>query len=360
VAALKHLPVADWPEEDLRVFDAAFAPGDIFDDDRGPGAHLAPASRRTITTAYRRWLGFLNTLFVEDLRKPPADRITPARVRDYVEHLTLEVQSVTVSINIAGLHYAARLIAPTCDWSWLRALKGRLDALAPLSDRFDHLIPGRQTLDFGIELMEEALCLPQSARKKRITQYRDGLLIALLSVWPIRRRSLASLTIEGHIEIDEDCITILLHAEDTKSKRPESFRLPDLLIPYMTRYLDEIRPMLPGSRNDNGLWASFIRGRLSGQRIYDTVRARIRRRFGKEMNLHDFRRAAATFIALDAPEKVGLIPGVLQHASPDTSDQHYNLSRSIAASRRYASTVTDIRMNLIRNHVKKGGGRCVQ
>ena len=50
-------------------------------------------------------------------------------------------------------------------------------------------------------------------------------------------------------------------------------------------------------------------------------------KFGKAMSLHDFRRAAATFLAMDAPEKIGLIPGVLQHASPDVGEQHYNLSR---------------------------------
>jgi len=36
--------------------------------------------------------------------------------------------------------------------------------------------------------------------------------------------------------------------------------------------------------------------------------------------------AAATFLAMDAPEKVGLIPGILQHASPEVSEQHYNLA----------------------------------
>jgi hypothetical protein len=31
------------------------------------------------------------------------------------------------------------------------------------------------------------------------------------------------------------------------------------------------------------------------------------------MGLHDFRRAAATFLTMDAPEKIGLIPGLLPH-----------------------------------------------
>ncbi len=57
------------------------------------------------------------------------------------------------------------------------------------------------------------------------------------------------------------------------------------------------------------------------------------------MGLHDFRRAAATFLAMEAPEKVGLTPGILQHASPEIGDRYYNLARSIKASRRHGGTI---------------------
>ena len=63
------------------------------------------------------------------------------------------------------------------------------------------------------------------------------------------------------------------------------------------------------------------------------------------MGLHDFRRAAATFIATDAPEKTGLIPGVLQHASSDVSEL-YNLARSVEASRRFAAYLSKLRGRL--------------
>ena len=43
---------------------------------------------------------------------------------------------------------------------------------------------------------------------------------------------------------------------------------------------------------------------------------------GKAMGLHDFRRAAATFLAMDAPEKIGLIPGLLPHDSPEVNERH--------------------------------------
>ena len=67
---------------------------------------------------------------------------------------------------------------------------------------------------------------------------------------------------------------------------------------------------------------------------------------GKAMGLHDLRRAAATFLAMDAPEKVGLIPGVLQHASPEVSDRHYNLARSVQAGRRFAAHLVEAKNRL--------------
>jgi hypothetical protein len=133
--------------------------------------------------------------------------------------------------------------------------------------------------------MDDACNLPITSRKQRELQYRDGLLLALRS------------------------------------------------------------PRLLGRSNHDGLWASF-RGRpLSAGRVYDIARARVIRKFGKSMGLHDFRRAAATFVAMDAPDKIGLIPGVLQHASPEPSEQ-YNLARSNQAGERYAAHLSKIRSRL--------------
>jgi hypothetical protein len=56
--------------------------------------------------------------------------------------------------------------------------------------------------------------------------------------------------------------------------------------------------------------------------------------------------AAATFIATDAPELIGLVPGALQHASPDVAEQHYNLARSVEASRRFAAHLAKTRARL--------------
>src|SRR5207244_2307028 len=101
------------------------------------------------------------------------------------------------------------------------------------------------------------------------------------------------------------------------------------LLPYLMRYLKDIRPVLLGPQAHDGFWASYKGRPLTAGRLYDIARGRLTAKFGKAMGLHDFRRAGTTFLAMDAPEKIGLVPGMLQHASPDVSEQHYNLARSV-------------------------------
>ena len=325
---------------------AAYIPGDLFDGTAGPGAHLAEGTRKAIEFTYRRWLGFLNANYPDDLSIAPADRITPERVRAFIDYLSPQIKPNTVAITVQRLRAAARLINPTMDWTWLKSLYSRLACRAWTTDRFDRLVPPVQTLNFGIELMDTMDTLPINDRKQREIQYRDGLLLALLSLWPIRRRSIAALTVSRHLEFDDAGVNILLYPTDTKAKRAESFRVPEQLLPYLMRYLREIRPVLVGRSEYDGFWASPTRPSLSASRLYAIVRARIIARFGKAMSFHDFRRAASTFLAMEAPEKIGLIPGVLQHASPEVSERHYNLARSVQAGRRFASHLADAKNRL--------------
>ncbi len=343
---LKHLPVNEWPEADREAFRAAYEPGDVFDETAGPGADFSPGTRKMIEVSYRRWLGFLNTIYPADFSLLPVERIKPERVRNFIAQLSTESKPITVALVVHLLHAAAKLIDPTTDWAWMKAIKSRLGYRAWAEDRFDRLVPPVQTLNFGIELMDTALRLLTSNKKQREIQYRDGLLLALLSLWPIRRRSVATLTVSRHLELDDAGVNILLHQSNTKAKRPESFRVPEQIVPYLMHYLKEIRPTLLGTSCHDGLWASHRGISLTAGRIYDIVRARVAAKLGKAMSLHDFRRAAATFLAMDAPEKIGLIPGVLQHASPDVGEQHYNLWRSVQSGRRFTAHLGNARNRL--------------
>src|SRR5687768_5683504 len=101
---LKHLPVAEWPREDRELFDAAYTSGDIFEDTLGAGAHFSDRTRRAICFGWRRWLGFLAAHYPEDLHIPAAERISPERVRAYVEHLGTEMRPSSVATTISHLY----------------------------------------------------------------------------------------------------------------------------------------------------------------------------------------------------------------------------------------------------------------
>ena len=96
---LKHLPENEWPEADRQSLRAAYEPGDIFDETAGPGAHLAESSRKAIKFAYRRWLGFLKANYADDLSTAPPERITPERVRAFIEHLSAQMKPTSVLVN---------------------------------------------------------------------------------------------------------------------------------------------------------------------------------------------------------------------------------------------------------------------
>ena len=123
--------------------------------------------------------------------------------------------------------------------------------------------------------------------------------------------------------------------------------MPEQLVPYLMRYVkrNTIRSCsVAASMMDSG---HHIEGppELRADCMTSSVRGSTAK-FGKAMCLHDFRRAASTFLAMDAPEKIGLIPGVLQHASPEVGERHYNLSRSMQAGRRFAAHLANARNRL--------------
>jgi integrase len=194
--------------------------------------------------------------------------------------------------------------------------------------------------------MEKANRLPRNVHKEQDLQYRDGLILVFVSLWNIRRRSLEALTVGRHVEFTHGGVNLLLFPEDTKSKRDESFPVPEPILPYLMHYLKVVRPRLVGRNTHDGLWVSYRGGPLSQGRLYDIARARVRAEFGKAMGLHDFRRAAATFLATEAPDKIGLIPGMLQHTSPEVSERHYNLARTVEASRRVGAHLASMRNRL--------------
>lgn len=281
-------------------------------------------------------------------------RLTRRRLADYVAVLQAEVSGTTTAIAVHGLDLAMRIIAPARDWAWLGAICSALAARARPADRFERLVPPWQVLDLGLDMMDGAV-KTKDWTPETLRDHRDGLLLGLLALWPIRRRSLAALTVSKHVECQGDRFRLRLFPEETKAGRAEEYVLHDILAPYLNRYLREARPRFLAALDHDGLWASSRGRSLTEDGLYQLVRRRTKAAFGKAMAVHDMRRSAATFLAIEAPEQVGLIPGILQQTSPEVGEQHYHLARSAAASRRFASHVTAFRKR--RGPARRKSGR---
>ena len=88
------LPFADWPQPDREAWNAAVRPADFLEE-AGRGSTWRPESQRSARGAYARWLGWLTQAGTCLSDEAPAARITPERIRDYIDFLARGRSTVT-------------------------------------------------------------------------------------------------------------------------------------------------------------------------------------------------------------------------------------------------------------------------
>ncbi|MGH6793193.1 MAG: hypothetical protein ACRECF_10720, partial [Methyloceanibacter sp.] len=253
----KHLPYYAWPQEDRALWDTAFAP-DLFDDE-GRTDHLALATVIGLRTSYARYLGFLQRHDKERLKIIPEARIDSDSVKAFVEHLRQSCRDTSVASLLHTLRQGLGYLFPHRDWSWLKTVAKRIQAGAiPLHDA-TRGVTSVELYAVGIALMapvEEELVASGQVTLEGAIQYRDGLIIALLALVPLRRRTLTALTIIKHLVKIGEYWLLDIPAEDTKTKRALEFPLPEDLSKRISLYLSHFRPVVPGANCHYGLWPS--------------------------------------------------------------------------------------------------------
>jgi hypothetical protein len=163
--------------------------------------------------------------------------------------------------------------------------------------------------------------------------HRDGLIIALLSVVPLRRRTLAALTISNHLVKTGESWLLDIPAADTKTRRALEFPLPGGLSGRTNLYLDRVRPVITGADSHDGLWPS-TRGRpMDDGSIYDMVCRRTTKALGFPINLHRFRLAAGNLWSIADPRNVRGVKDLLGQASFRITEKHYIGAQSRLAGR---------------------------
>jgi integrase len=336
-----YLPFDSWPAEDQACWQAAFAEGDRFDG-RGPGSHLAEATRRNLLISYARCLGFISAHRQDLLALRPEARIDPPIVADYVAWRRRSCGDAMVAVDLDGLRGALRLVCPGVDWSWLLTLAKRIKAAAPRTPRKYHLVTSDQLYALGIELMDRAVAAAESATRISKTdafEYRDGLMIALSALIPMRSRTLAALRIGKQLVKTGDLWALDILAADTKTRRALDFPISEELCTRIDLYLERFRRRIPGADTHSAVWASNKKRPMSTVGIDKAVRRRTRKAFGFAVNLHRFRHAAASFWSIRDPVNVRVVKDLLGQATFGITEKHYIMGQSRLAGRALAHAV---------------------
>jgi len=340
-------PVDEWPQRDRDLWLAAIRPGDVLED----GGQLSPRSEFTVrhlATAYGRYLTWLDSRGLLDERDALANRITPARVRDYVAALERDNATSTIINRTTGLALAAQVLNPQENWSWIYRITALVRARHKSARPKRHRLVGSGVLfDLGIELMSRVQS--EKAHRRRLITYRDGLLIALLAARPLRIRNLAGLALDRNVMRRGEAWWIEVGAAETKTGEPIEVPWPQGLATYFEYYLSDIRPVLAARRGrwtrpiGDALWLSTDGSPMSIKAIYDRVIINTQAALGQRINPHLFRDCAATSIAIDDPAHVGIASQLLGHRSYSTTERHYNQARAVEACRQYQAFLISLR-----------------
>jgi len=315
-------------------------------DEQGGLAHLRPTSLDTLEVRYGRWLQWLATTEPDVLSFAPTDRATLARLQSWL--LALEhTQPMSRLMFVDGVLRVLRAADSEGDWSMQLRLRKGLQRAAGRGD------PGRK----NGRILSSAVLLKAglthatadadaaSTPLKRMVCQRDGLMIALLAVLPIRRRSFCELCVGQSLHITDDEIVMTLSEAMTKTGVLWEAIVPDPVDPVLRHYITKVRPALlaRGDQRHDSLWVGK-RGEIMGQshigsRIGDVTL----KLTGKRIPPHLFRDAAATTLARSSPQNARLIRPVLAHSGFKTAERHYIHAQTIDAGRDYASLLNRLK-----------------
>ena len=230
------------------------------------------------------------------------------------------------------------------DFRWLAEIEGDLALVMVPKSKFDRVVLSERLVEAGLTLVAEAEGSPMSAFE-RAKGIRNGFMIALLALRPMRVKNFASLEI-GHT-FKQVCGSwwITLPGGSTKTGASEERRVPDFLNRAIELYLKQARPILIGAKPaTNSLWISSRTGHQITTKNLGTLISKITfHTLGVDVSPHLFRTAAATTAALYGGNTPHLASALLGHTDPRVTYEHYNRAKSINAANVYAALVQQYR-----------------
>jgi integrase len=293
---------------------------------------MKPITLADLKRRYGYFLDFLDRSELLDHVAPAASQVTPANVASYIEELTERVGSVTTYGSIYKLRRASQLLDHRRDFGWLIEIEKDLALVMRPRSKADRLVLTEVLVECGLILMAEAE--RSASRPATVRRFRNGLMVAMLALHPIRLKNFASLEIGRNLVNIDGSWWIALPAIETKENRSDERRIDDLIAPALEAYLNKYRPLLEGKNmKSNGLWLSSQDGRpMTYHVVADAVTRTVREATGVAVSPHLFRTSAASSAALHAEQIPHLGSALLHHRDQRVTEEHYNRASSLCAA----------------------------
>ena len=331
---VQSLPLVLWPEADRTAWLNLFRPGAPA---MGRNRRMKAVSRNDLQRRYSYFLDFVRKRGGFDESLPPAGHVTTNRTADYIALLKSGLKSVTAERTIHKLRRVAQLLAPQRDWEWLKDAESELAFAAVPTPKFDRIVDPHRILEAGLTLMTEAEAMPDKVAKKRACKFRNGLLIALLSLTVIRLKNYSSLELGRTLRQVGSQWWIALPATETKGGRADERRIRSLLRPSINRYLNHHRPVLGNASRH--FWIGLYGKPLSYSTVARIVTETTQQTLGVQICPHLFRSCAASFVAIKAGTSPGLPSALLQHVRSETTEESYNRAQAASFTSDFARMI---------------------
>lgn len=340
-------PVPLWPQQDREAWEAASTPTCILEDSGGELTHLALISQRKTAKGWGRFISHLSVHEPDSLSETPAARLTPSRIRHYVRRLdALGNSSATILCRLQELGDAARVLAPDGDYAFINRLASHVRGRhRPARDKHNRVMAD-QVVTLALDLMAAAAGENRGANAR---QYRDGLMLLLLTHLPLRRKNFTGLTIGESLIYRQGQWFVHLTPAQTKTHAYYEAALSAAIVPWLETYLEIHRPVLLAGtgrwKADAGkrLWISGHGSPMTEIALYDRITRLTRQAFGEGLSPHRFRDMAASTIASHAPELIHSAAPLLGHATLRTTERYYRQARAQEGQKRYLEAVEQIR-----------------
>ncbi len=337
---ISSLPIDKWPETDQFAWMEVCRPN-IRLQRGGSAAHLKPVTLVDLARRFGCFLTFLEREGRLEIDRSATHQITPEMVNPYIEELRTHVSSVTLHGMIYKLRRTAELLNPKLNYYWLKEIEQDLNANKRPKSKAGRLVFSDKIVAAGIDIIKEAEALKNRTPLFRARYARDGLIIALLAVCPIRLKNFASLAIDKTFVRQGDQWWIILPDTETKAQRPDHRAVPKELTFWIDQYLDKYKLIFPFS--GNALWPSQYGGAMSKSGIHRLVAQTTKKALGIAIGPHMFRHCAPYTIANFDGSKIYIASALLQHSDPRTTEKYYNLAHSVESSKIFAKIISNLK-----------------